>query len=271
MQPIVTLTTDFGFGSYVAQMKAVLLGYRRDLQLIDIAHDIPPQDIVHAATVLSDVSTRFPPETLHLAVVDPGVGTGRKLVYVEAGSWRYILPDNGLIRIVAAQWPIKRAIQLTQSDFWATTIAPTFHGRDIIAHVAGHLLQGVDPLDFGEKIDELVDLPVEPPLFLERSLQGKIAYADHFGNLISNISKADLEGFCTVQGVSLNETSVRIVGVDLVLHWSDTYGNRADGTLIAILDSQDRLEIARVNANAAHFLNLPVGARIEVVIGANSC
>lgn len=271
MQPIVTLTTDFGFGSYVAQMKAVLLGYCREIQIVDIAHDIAPQDIVHGATVLADVSTRFPDDTLHLAVVDPGVGTDRKLLYVEAGLWRYILPDNGLIGIVAERWPVKRAVQLTQPRFWAASVAPTFHGRDIITHVAGHLLQAVDPLELGEVVEKLVDLPIEKPVFRERQLEGKILLIDHFGNMISNISRADLAQFWSLHAISQGETMVRICGVDAVLNWSNTYGTQAPGSLIAMMDSQDRLEIARVNGNAAQFLNLQVGARIEVVIRPDSC
>ncbi len=271
MQPIVTLTTDFGFGSYVAQMKAVLLGYRRDLQLVDISHDVPPQDIVHGATVLADVSTRFPKDTLHLAVVDPGVGTDRKLLYVEAGQWRYILPDNGLIGKVAERWTVDRAIQLTESRFWAASVAPTFHGRDVLAHVAGHLLQEVDPLELGDVVDKLVDLTIEKPRFGRTILEGKILSIDRFGNMISNISKADLAQFCSHHALTHGKPTVRICGIDAALHWSDTYGNQAEGSLIAILDSQDRLEIARVNGNAAQFLNLTVGARIEVVIRRDSC
>jgi S-adenosyl-L-methionine hydrolase (adenosine-forming) len=271
MNPIVTLTTDFGFGSYVAQMKAVLLGYRRDLQLVDIAHDIPPQDIFQAATLLADVSTRFPEGTLHLVVVDPGVGTDRKLLYIEAGQWRYILPDNGLISIVAEQWPVQRAIHLTRSRFWAPSVATTFHGRDIIAHVAGHLLQAIDPLDLGDVVERIVELPIEKPRLGGQSLEGKVIAIDHFGNLISNISKANLAEFCRLHRVMSAETKVVIYGVDADPIWSDTYGTQVDGRLIAIWDSQDRLEIARVNANAARFLNLPVGTRIEVVVRSNSC
>jgi len=269
MQPIVTLTTDFGFGTYVAQIKAVLLGYRRDIQLVDIAHDIPPQNISHAATLLADVSTRFPSETYHLAVVDPGVGTNRKIVYVEAGLWRYILPDNGLIGLVAAQWPVNRIIHLTQPQFWSSTVSPTFHGRDIIAHAAGHLLQGTDPLELGELLleQDLVKLPLREARHEHDRIQGEIESVDHFGNLITNLSKANVQRLCETQKTAIRDLLVKSGGIEISLVWDETYGNHASGTIVAIFDSQDRLELAVVTGDAAQTLGLRVGNPIEVVCG----
>jgi S-adenosylmethionine hydrolase len=199
------------------------------------------------------------------------VGTDRKLIYVEAGRWRYLLPDNGLIGLVAAQWPVQRVVQLTQSRFWAPNVSATFHGRDIIAHVAGHLLQGVDPLEFGELTQDLVELPFERSSSSARSLCGWIAFIDRFGNALTSIAKADLVQFCTTHQIEIGGTSVKIQGIQQNPIWSSTYGNHAPGTCVAIFDSQDRLEIAMVNGNAARSLELKVGQLVEVAIATESC
>ena len=145
-RPRITLTTDFGLGSpYVAQMKGVILSLCGEADLIDITHGIGPQNVREGAVVLADTTPRFPPGTIHVAVVDPGVGTARKLVYAEIGPQRYLAPDNGLLSLLAASQPPSRIVSLENSQFWLPEVSPTFHGRDILSPVAARLAGGASP------------------------------------------------------------------------------------------------------------------------------
>ena len=143
---IITLTTDFGSGShYVAAMKGVILSICPAATIVDIAHDVPPQDIRRAALLLDDVADWFPPETIHVAVVDPGVGTDRAIVYARIGQQQFIAPDNGLLSRLAARTPPPKLIRLSEPAYWLEHVSTTFHGRDIMAPVAARLALGLDP------------------------------------------------------------------------------------------------------------------------------
>src|SRR5262245_62129553 len=151
--PLVTLTTDFGEDSpYVAAMKGVILSINPDVRLVDLSHQIPPQDIPSASFFLTAAIPYFPPNTLHVIVVDPGVGTKRALLYVEAGGQRLLVPDNGCwTRLIAAgETPL--VIRMAEPRYWRQPVSPTFHGRDILAPVAGHLSRGVDPRSLGPAV-----------------------------------------------------------------------------------------------------------------------
>jgi S-adenosyl-L-methionine hydrolase (adenosine-forming) len=139
MRPLITLTTDFGQGSpYVAQLKGAILTGCREVDLVDVSHAIGPQSIREGAVVLADATPRFPPATIHVAVVDPGVGTQRRLVYAEIGEQRYLTPDNGLLTLLARRTPPSRIVALETRRYWATEPSSTFHGRDNLAPVAAH-------------------------------------------------------------------------------------------------------------------------------------
>src|SRR4051794_1322094 len=145
MLPPVTLTTDFGLSSpYVAQMKGVLLSLCSEVRLVDITHGIHPQDVAEGAIVLADVTLLFPPGTIHIAVIDPGVGTSRRLLYAELGEQKYLLPDNGLLTLLAEHGPPRQLIAIENRAFWRPEVSATFHGRDILAPVAAHLALGID-------------------------------------------------------------------------------------------------------------------------------
>ena len=147
-RPLVTLTTDFGQGSpYVAQMKGVLLRLCPDAEIVDITHGISPQKVRQAAIVLADVTPWFPASTLHVAVIDPGVGTTRRLVYAEIGTQRYLAPDNGSLSRLSQGAAVQRVIALENRRYYLPEVSSTFHGRDILAPVAAHLLLGADPAD----------------------------------------------------------------------------------------------------------------------------
>jgi S-adenosylmethionine hydrolase len=259
---IVTLTTDFGLGSrYVAQMKGVILSRCPEACLIDLSHSIGPQNIREGAIVLADVTPRFPPGTIHVAVVDPGVGTERKLLYAEAGNQRYLAPDNGLLDLVLRQHPAARLIELTNRAYWLPDVSSTFHGRDILAPVAAHLAAGLDPAELGPPLARHVSLSWPRPAVSSTRAAGEILYVDSFGNLISNLACDNLSPLGKPE-----ELTVEIAG-RVVMGISQTYGNVPPGQLVALFDSQGRLELAVANGNAAAVLGVAAGAEIAVTRG----
>ena len=208
MSPIITLTTDFGLtDAYVAAMKGVILGINPEVTLVDICHNINPQDIAGAAFVLGTAHQYFPEGTIHLVVVDPGVGSQRRSVILRTPSADFIAPDNGVLSYVVEQsspepaednqlrelGPGLEAFAITDPRFWRTPVSPIFHGRDIFAPVAAHLSLGRSPADFGEKLTSLVTLPLtRPHREPDGSVVGHILHIDSFGNLITDITAQDL-------------------------------------------------------------------------------
>jgi S-adenosyl-L-methionine hydrolase (adenosine-forming) len=256
---IITLTTDFGTGSpYVAQMKGVILTSAPTVTLVDITHDVPPQDVRQGALVLEDTTPRFPDGTLHLAVVDPGVGTSRKLVYADLGRQRYLAPDNGLLSCVAARASARRLIALTNRRYWLPDVAPTFHGRDILAPVAAHLSRGVPPEQLGEPLDRLASLAWPAVTHAEQCLTGAVLAMDSFGNLITNIRDEDLAAIPDPSAVQVLCSGVTVSGL------VRTYGQRPTGSVVALIGSNSRLEVALVGGSAAKRLKAVVGDPVVV-------
>lgn len=253
MRPCVTLTTDFGTaGPYVGAMKGVILSHCPDVQLVDITHDIPPQNIRLGALILADATPYFPPGTIHIAVVDPGVGTERALVYAEIGSQRYLAPDNGLLTLVYRRGPVGRIFRLTEKTLWRPEVSHTFHGRDILAPVAGRLAAGLNPTSLGPPMNSLRLLDWPEPVWEEGQLRGQVVAVDNFGNLITNIDKQHLSG------VQLGPRTEVSIANKVILGISRTYGDHPPGRLIALFGSAGRLEVAIVCGNAARTLNVAV-------------
>ncbi len=257
--PIITFTTDFGEGSpYVAQMKAVALSMNPELTLIDITHAIRPQDIRHGAIVLADTARRFPPGTVHVCVVDPGVGTERKIVYARFGVQQFIAPDNGLLSLVERQQPADELICLDAPEYWRPEVSATFHGRDIMASVAAHVTLGVESRQLGARHAGLTQIAWPEVDCQERSLRGSVVLVDGFGNLITNIMRDTLPR--DVPRADMRVACGTHVCRDLVA----TYGDASPGDTIALFGSSDRLEIAVTNGNAAQTLGCATGDTVEV-------
>jgi len=255
---LITLTTDFGEASpYVAALKGVLLSSNPTVRLLDLSHQLPPQDVRHAAFFLQAALPYFPSDTLHVVVVDPGVGTARALLYVEVGGQRLLVPDNGCWTLLPG--PVARVIRLAESRYWRHPVSATFHGRDILAPVAGQLSQGLDPCQLGPAVTEWVRLEVPPPRWEagQAVVTGEVVFVDHFGNLITNIGAALLAGW---QGRTL---AVR-VGTHVVPQQVRTYGEAEPGQLVFLLSSTDLLEIAVVQGSAAARLGAGVGTPVRV-------
>jgi S-adenosylmethionine hydrolase len=245
-RPIVTLTTDFGMGSpYVAQVKGVILTRNPDVCLVDVSHSIPPQDIRGGALALSDACFFFPPQSLHLAVIDPGVGTDRRIVYAEIGDQRFLAPDNGVLTLVAQRATPALLIEVTDASWFLPTVHPTFHGRDIFAPVAGQLSLGIDPRQLGRPMTSLVQLPLPRPVVEDRHIAGQIIHVDSFGNLITNITQVELTG------VTAPAAATVVCRAAIISRIRTTYGHAPAGSLIALVGSNGRLEIAVVNGNAS--------------------
>jgi len=257
MAQIVTLTTDFGRESvYVAQMKAVLLGINPRLTLVDVTHEIPPQDIHTAAWVLRQVVPTFPPQSIHLAVVDPGVGTDRACLCADLDGRLLIAPDNGLITYLAEVLPIRAIVRLENPTYRRPEVSATFHGRDVMAPAAAWLSLGVTLDQLGLAHSGFVRLSEGLiPTLSERQIRGRVVFVDRFGNLITNIEKRHLPATSNV---------TVMIGGQSVSGLARTYGERKPGELIALIDSLGYLEVAIVNGNAAQQTGLGVGASVVV-------
>lgn len=248
---VITLTTDFGTGDpYVAAMKGVILKINPDAKVIDISHDIKPQNIYEAAYVLDSAWRYFPNGTVHVAVVDPGVGTERNALIVKTANAFFIAPDNGILTYVARDQ--FQAVNITNPRFWNHPVSPTFHGRDIFAPVAAHLSLGIPVSEFGEPVSSLVTLPRTEPYFeRDGSLIGHVIHIDRFGNVITDINRD-----------SVPENPTIHVSDHIIEKLSTSY---AEGSgLLALIGSDEKLEIAVKNGSAADSLNLQVGDEIMV-------
>jgi S-adenosylmethionine hydrolase len=250
---IITLTTDFGNADgYVGVMKGVILGIARDVQFADLSHEIAPQDVREAIYVLDRAAPYFPEGTIHLAVVDPGVGGERRALIASTGRACYVGPDNGLFTRPLGE-PSAQAWELDRPEFWLSGPSRTFHGRDIFAPVAAHLANGLSPEALGRPIADPVRLSLPgPTVAQDGSIRGHVVHVDRFGNLITDIPAGWLAGGgwqCRVAGRV-------IAGI------RETYSDAGRGALLMLLGSGDTLEIAERNGNAAARLGVRAGEEV---------
>jgi len=257
MKPgIVTLTTDFGMGGpYVAAMKGVLLGLAPGAQIVDVCHTISPQNILEGAFMLGAIADSYPADTVHLAVVDPGVGTDRKLIAVKlAGQW-FVLPDNGLITGVARTHSPQEIWEISNPAVRRPIVSDTFHGRDVLAPAAAHLLAGRAPDFLGPPLRSFIRLRNFEPTRDGSGYLGEVLFRDTFGNLITNVNAEILEGSAP-HGWTVEAAGAQIDGL------CRTYGDRPTGSLIALIGSSGWLEIALVNGDAARHLTAGAGTTV---------
>jgi len=260
MSSIITLTSDFGLQDhFVSVMKAVILGIHPESRLIDISHQIPAQDVMACAWVLRNSSMHFPPGTVHLVVVDPGVGTKRTPVAIRINDQFFVGPDNGIFSLIADEHEYE-AYELNNRNYWKPNPSNTFHGRDIFAPVAAHLASGVPITELGERIDELVTYRWATPIADKDGIQGWVLHIDSFGNLVTNISSE-------IINEAIGEGSVKIyVGNTILNQMVDTYGDVEDGEPAAYIGSTGMLEIAIAKGNASEMLGVVKGAQISIVL-----
>ena len=264
---IITLTTDFGLiDSYVAAMKGVILGIAPHAQLIDTTHSIRPQAIHQAAYMVQTFYSYFPPGTIHLVVVDPGVGSARRPIVLATPNAMFVAPDNGVLTYVwrdaLARWGEESCtvVELTDPGYWLTSISSTFHGRDIFAPVAAHLANGIKSELLGKKHAAITEAALEQPTIgRQGELIGRIIHVDYFGNCVTNIDQAYLHGLGEADQLRIKVLDQSIYG----LH--STYADQANGSLIALIGSSGRLEIAVTNGGAAQVLGVGIGDSVKVL------
>ena len=257
---IITLLTDFGLkDGNVGAMKGVIWKIAPEAQIADLSHLISPQDVQEAALILSRSAPYFPPGTIHLAVVDPGVGTVRRPLAARLGEYFYVLPDNGLITLLLEQAEAAsdrvEFVHLNQLQYWLPKVSHVFHGRDIFAPCAAYLANGVLLQDLGTPIHDPQRLKFPVPTRTPQGLRGEVIHIDHFGNLSTSIRRQHL-GEPSVARVRLG--GVEIAGL------VKTFGERPTGELVALYGSTDYLIVSVVNGSAAQKLGVKVGDPVEV-------
>jgi S-adenosyl-L-methionine hydrolase (adenosine-forming) len=272
--PPIVLTTDFGLADpYVGIMKGVIFNINPRTIIVDLTHQAQPQNLQQAAFILGSSFRFFPPNSIHVVVVDPGVGTERRAILLVTPDARFLAPDNGVLSHVLSNYlektpdgspgmvPVPRecaVYQLTNSQYWLHPVSNTFHGRDIFAPVAAHLSLDVPPDAMGQRVSELVWLPSPLPSYRPDGIHGEVIYADHFGNLITNIPGQKLAG---VEKPLVQIKGRRITRLSQTFHGG---GIRADDNLLALIGSHGFLEIAVRDGSAALALGAGRGEPLSV-------
>lgn len=266
MARCLTLTTDFGTkDAYVAAMKGVALGICPDARLVDVSHEIAPQDVMEAAFVLREAAPHFPDGAVHLVVVDPGVGTERRAVALRRGAHFFVGPDNGVFPLVLDGAAPDEAVVLDRPALWRSAEpSTTFHGRDIFAPAAAHLAAGRPLSALGSPAGALAPLRWAQPIADEEGIQGWTVHIDHFGNCITNISRALLEARRPARALRC------FVGSTVLRAIHPTYDAVAEGEPLLLFGSGGYLEVAVNAGNAAQLLGIRKGEAVNLVFGSES-
>lgn len=257
LRPI-TLTTDFGHKDpFVGIMKGVIFGINPKANVIDLSHGIPPQDILAGALVLRYAAPSFPAGTIHVAVVDPGVGSERRPLLIKSEGSFFIGPDNGVLSMALEGKRVSRIIYLTNGTYHLKPTSATFHGRDIFAPVAAYLSLGIAPEDFGAAVSDFTRLPWPHASRAEGALVGKVIYIDGFGNLVTNVHERDLSMF------QREKLTFSIAGV-IVEGLATRYSSAEEGGYTALINSWGLLEISAFQGNARLLCGANIGDTIRV-------
>ncbi len=258
-RPLITLLTDFGTrDAYVGSLKGVILSLNPEVRLVDLSHEVEPQDIKAGAFMLAEAAAYFPPGTIHLAVVDPGVGSRRRALAARCRGHYWVGPDNGLFHLIFNRATDLAMVSLNNPVYFQPRVSATFHGRDIFAPVAAHLSLGVDLDDFGPRVTDPVSLTFPEPEFGPEAIKGEIISVDRFGNLISNIPAEVVASQLGDRGWRLQAGSLSLKGP------ARTYADAAPGEFLALPGSHGFVEIACAMDNAARRLQKGVGLAVSI-------
>lgn len=261
---IIALTTDFQEDSfYIAEMKVAAYQVARDALIVDVTHAIPPQDVRHASWVLLRALESFPEGTVHVCVVDPGVGTDRKIVAVLIHGQVIIGPDNGLFDVVASRYPVRAVVDLNNEVYFGPRHSATFHGRDVMAPAAAHLVRGIPLESLGEALGEPLITPEKTAGLLAHRdgnvIEGEFILADSFGNMVTNIFAEDIPEEWNLRTIRIEFEGQKLTGL------VSTYGDREPGEVVALLGSTGQLEVAIVQGDAAQKCGLRPGIPVKIV------
>jgi S-adenosylmethionine hydrolase len=262
-QPIITLLSDFGLNDpYLGAMRGVILSICPKARLVNLAHEITPHQILEGAVALEAAYHYFPAGTIHLAVVDPGVGTERRAIACQSGDWFFVAPDNGLLTSILQAHRNPKIVSLENPVYHLPKVSRTFAGRDIFAPAAAHLANAVPLKDFGPVIKDPVMLDLPRPLLREKAVEAHILYIDRFGNCITDLRETEFERWQREKG--RRDIVVR-AGEALIRGLSQAYGEAPAGKPLALFSSSGRLEIALNQGSAARLLRLSVGDAVKIV------
>jgi S-adenosyl-L-methionine hydrolase (adenosine-forming) len=261
-QPLITLTTDFGQSDhYVASMKGVILSRCPAACIVDISHQIPAFSILAGAYTIDQAAPFFPSRSIHVVVVDPGVGTSRKALLVEANTMRFVAPDNGVLSLIVDRYPNPAIRELTNNELFLPAVSATFHGRDIFAAVAGALAAGTaESQDVGPLLQQMELLPGLHPHFEQEVCHGIVLSVDHFGNIITNLQSSAFES------VASQRFQISINGA-IVSSFYRTFGAASSGIAFAYFGSSGYVELGMNQASAAAEWNVKPGTPLTLTLG----
>jgi hypothetical protein len=261
MRPVIALLTDFGVRDhYAGTMKGVVLSICPEATIVDISHDVPPHDVLSASLELAASYKYFPAGAVFLVVVDPGVGSARRPIAAEAGDYRFVAPDNGVLSAVFKDLAPRRVVELTERRFARPTVSRTFEGRDRFAPAAGWLAKGTELKALGRTLTDYLRLAIPDPAVTDREVQGEVLRVDRFGNLITNIDRRSVDRLGR-----LGEITVEIrAGEHRVGRLVSTYSEIVPGEVCTLFGSTEHLEVAANSASAADTLGLGRGATVSV-------
>lgn len=257
---IITLTTDFGLDDFfVGAMKGVILTINPAAMIVDITHTIPPHDIRAAAFTLAQAYREFPPGTIHVVVVDPGVGSTRKPLLVLTPRYTFVGPDNGVFSFIYAEEKAPTCIHITAEHYFRQPVSHTFHGRDIFAPVAAWLSKGLAPDGFGSRINEYVKFEIPYPEILDQThIRGHVIHIDRFGNLITNITEKELPPDAIRAGAKL------VINGHTITRFQSHFAEAPAGEPFAVFGSTGRWEIAVYLDLAERVLNASAGTTVDL-------
>lgn len=264
-KPIVTLTTDFGVSDhFVGTMKGVILTIESNAEIVDISHSVQAYDVLDGALTISQAYNYFPTGTVHMVIVDPGVGSARRPIIASSDRHHFVAPDNGVLSLIYQREERLNARNITADHYFLQPVSQTFHGRDIFAPVAAYLAKGVDPEKFGEEVTDYVRFNAPKPKPVnESTLRGIVLKADRFGNLITNITPEDASMLFTQPPAAFKIA----VGKREVTDIKASYAEGAPGEVFGILGSTGYLEIAVNRGSAAQLLGVGKGTEVNIVLG----
>jgi S-adenosyl-L-methionine hydrolase (adenosine-forming) len=262
--PIITLTTDFGTNDhFVGAMKGVIVDIVPDVQIVDISHAVQAFDVLDGALAISQSYSYFPSGTIHMVVVDPGVGTTRRPILASSDGYHFVAPDNGVLSMVYAKEPRIRVRHITSDHYFRTPVSNTFHARDIFAPVAAYLAKQVDSHKFGDEIEDYVRFAAPRPKATgEGRLRAVVLKVDRFGNLITNVTPEDAPAL-----FAESATFKIVVGSKEITDVRKAYAEGAPGEVFGILGSMGYLEIVANRAAAAQITGAGKGSEVSIFLG----
>ncbi len=264
-RPIITLTTDFGSNDhFVGAMKGVILEIVPEAQIIDICHSVQAFDVLDGALTISQAYSYFPTRTVHVVVVDPGVGTARRPIVASSDKYHFVAPDNGVLSLVYAREARMHVRHITSQHYFLQPVSNTFHARDIFSPVAAFLAKEVDSLKFGDEVEDYVRFSAPKPKAVdENRLRGVVLKVDRFGNLVTNITPQDAPALFAATGKAFKI----VVGSREITEIHNAYAEGAPGEVVGILGSMGFLEIAANRGAAAQLTGAGKGSDVTIILG----